>query len=154
MPLMTDSKTDPREVTIKIPRLPRDKGLAIAGGIGFLIAFIFASTVLGELNQLKEQQKTAEERIKKEVLMPGGTTEYKTEFKPDQKVEAEAEVKPSTTSTAAPARAPEPEPEPVAAPVRQPATAPVPALAPSGPGNFDSGYTPSYGGGRVGPGNM
>jgi septal ring-binding cell division protein DamX len=147
---MTD-KTGPREVTIKIPRLPRDKMLWLVGGAAFLITFSFAASILGELNKLKQQQQTAEERIKKEVLMPGGTTEYKTEFKPDQKTEQ------ASTPVAQPA-AQQPEP---AAPAPAPAPAPVPAApappaappAPSGPGNFDHGYSsPSYG--PSGPGNM
>lgn len=147
---MSDQKTGPREVTIKIPRLPRDKGLAIAGGIGFLIAFIFASTVLGELNQLKQQQKTAEERIKNEVLMPGGTNEYKTEFKPDQSTDTAKDSNTKSTPSPVVTQAPV-TPEPAQPPA--PAPAP-PAPAPAGPGNFDGGYAPSYGGGPTGPGNM
>ena len=151
---MSDPKTGPREVTIKIPRLPKDKSLAIAGGIGFLIAFIFASTVLGELNQLKQQQKTAEERIKNEVLMPGGTNEYKTEFKPDQSTDTVKDSKTTSTPSPAVTQAPvatSPSLEPVQPPTPAPA---APAPAPSGPGNFDGGYTPSYGGAPTGPGNM
>lgn len=145
---MTDTKTAPREVTVKIPRFPREKGLLIAGGIGFLIAFVFASTILKELNELKQQQKTAEERIKKEVLMPGGSTTYETQFKPDPST-----AKDSVTPAPAPAPAETPAPVAPAAVAPSPATAPAPAPAPSGPGNFDASRTPSYGG-PTGPGNM
>ena len=145
---MSEQKTGPREVTIKIPRLTKDKGLLLAGGTGFLIAFIFAASVLKELNDLKKQQQTAEDRVKKEVLMPGGTTEYKTEFKSDSKRDT---AKDSVT-----AAAPEPAPATPAAPV---AATPGPAAPeqqqtpPSGPGNF-SNYTPQYNSGPMGPGNM
>lgn len=147
---MTD-KTGPREVTIKIPRLPRDKTLWLVGGAAFLITFSFAVSILGELNKLKQQQETTEERIKKEVLMPGGTTEYKTEFKPDQKTDQ------ASTPVTQPTAQPQPEtaaptPAPASAPAI-PTPAPAPAAPPSGPGNFDHGYnSPSYG--PSGPGNM
>lgn len=159
---MTDPKTAPREVTIKVPRLPKEKGLLIAGGIGFIVAFIFASTILKELNQLKQQQKTAEERIKKEVLMPGGSTAYETEFKPDPSTAkdsatpvsaAAAPVTPAAPAALAVPAVPAVSTAP-AVPAAPAAPAPQPAPAPSGPGNFDSSRTPSYGGGSTGPGNM
>lgn len=138
-------KTGPREVTIKIPQLPRDKMLWLVGGAAFLITFSFAVSVLGELNKLKQQQQTTEERIKKEVLMPGGTTEYKTEFKPDQKTEQVSTPAPATQPAAS-------EPAPAIPAPAAPTPPPVPA--PSGPGNFDHGgySSPSYG--PSGPGNM
>lgn len=143
--------TEPRQITIKIPRLPKDRALWLAGGFGFLVAFIFASSVLKELNDLKKQQQTSEDRIKKEVLMPGGTNEYKAEFKADPNRDtAKDPVTEAATVT------PEPAPTPaVATPAPAPAPAPPPVPAPArGPGNFDSGYSPSYHSGPTGPGNM
>lgn len=146
---MSEQKTGPREVTIKIPRLTKDKGLLLAGGTGFLIAFIFAASVLKELNDLKKQQQTAEDRVKKEVLMPGGTTEYKTEFKSDSKRDT---AKDSVTTATAPAAIPAPvPPEPVATTTPDvPQRAQTPA---SGPGNFGD-HAPQYSSGPTGPGNM
>lgn len=151
---MSAKEIGPHEITIKIPRLPKDNAVIMAGAIGFLVAFIFGSFVLKELNELKQQQKTSEERIKKEVLMPGGTTDYKTEFKPD----------PSRDTAKDPVTEPA---DAKSAPVVQSVgstpvvtdSSPPAVLTPRppvrlGPGNFDSGYTPSYGGSRIGPGNM
>ena len=139
-----------REIRIKLPsmpKLPKDKSLLIVGGLSFLMAFIGVSSLLKEISKLKEQQTTMEERIKKEVLMPGGTTEYKAEFKLDPKrdtaKDAVTEVTaPESATTVAPAPvAPRPAPAPVA---------PAPAPVPSGPGNFaqDTPYS-----GATGPGN-
>lgn len=151
------NKTGPREVTIKIPRfsqLSKDKAPYIAGGIGFLIAFVFATSVLKQLNDLKKQQQTSEDRIKKEVLMPGGTNEYKAEFKPDatRDTAKDAVTEPATAPGVGPAPPAEPVPAPAPAPL---SPAPIPAPPPTGPGNFSSNYDgPSYHSTPTGPGNM
>lgn len=119
--------------------------VAIASGT---VSFLVVSHLLGQINDLKKQQDSAEERIKEEVLMPGGTNSYKTEFKPDPNVDTAkdpvVEVAPAPVAAPIPAAAPVPAPAPVAAP-------PAPAR---GPGNLDSGYSPSYSSGPSGPGNM
>lgn len=135
----------PREIRItlpRIPRMPKDKLpmlVAIASGT---ISCIFVLHLLDQIKDLKKQQNSAEQRIKDEVLMPGGTNSYKTEFKPDPNVDTAND---KVTVIA----------EPVSTPAPEPVTAPAPAPAPSrGPGNLDSGYSPSYSPGPSGPGNM
>lgn len=143
----------PREIKITLPRLPempKDKVpmlVAIASGT---ISFLVVSHLLGQINDLKKQQDSAEKRIKEEVLMPGGTNSYKTEFKPDPSADTAkdpvVEIAPTPAPAPTPAAiAPAPSPAPVAAP---------PAPPSRGPGNLDSGYSPSYSPGPSGPGNM
>lgn len=141
----------PREIKITLPRLPempKDKVpmlVAIASGT---VSFLVVSHLLGQINDLKKQQDSAEKRIKEEVLMPGGTNSYKTEFKPDPNVDTAKDP----VVEVAPAPAPAPAPAAVAP---APAPAPAPPAPPSrGPGNLDSGYSPSYSSGASGPGNM
>jgi hypothetical protein len=142
----------PREIKITLPRLPeipRDKvPMIIAIASGF-VSFLVVNHLLSQINDLKKQQDSAEERIKEEVLMPGGTNSYKTEFKPDPNVDTAKDPVVEVAPAPAPAVvAPEPAPVPVPAPVVAP---PAPAR---GPGNLDSDYSPSYGSGASGPGNM
>lgn len=140
---MTTPNSNHREIKIKIPQPPKDKVLWIVGGTGFLIAFLFGSSVLKELNDLKKQQTTTEDRIKQQVLMPGGTTEYKTEFKPDPSrdtaKDAVTEI-PEQTSQSTKA-------------IERPAVAPTQPSA-IGPGNLDTGTELPYSGAATGPGNM
>lgn len=144
----------PREIKITLPRLPeisRDKvPMMVAIASGF-VSFLVVNHLLSQINDLKKQQDSAEKRIKEEVLMPGGTNSYKTEFKPDPNVDTAKDpvVEVAPTTVPAPAVvAPEPAPVPAPAPVVAP---PAPAR---GPGNLDSDYSPSYGSGASGPGNM
>lgn len=147
-------QSKPREITIKIPRLPKDSVVIMAGIIGFLIAFIFGSFVLKELNELKQQQKTSEERIKKEVLMPGGTTEYKTEFKPDPSRDTAKDLVTEPVDSRPTSAVENVTPTPVIKDSRPQSVPAPPPPTRLGPGNFDGGYTPSYSGNRTGPGNM
>lgn len=139
-------ETDAREIRIKIPRLrmPSEKGPAIVAIAAGTFSCIVVTYLLGQINDLKKQQESAEERIKEEVLMPGGTTTYKTEFKPDPKVD--------TAKDPVVEVAPAPAPAPAAAPAPAPAPAP-PAPPQTGPGNYGSYSPPSYSG-PTGPGNM
>ena len=144
----------PREIRITLPRIPempKDKlpmAIAIISGT---VSCIFVSHLLGQINDLKKQQDSAEERIKEEVLMPGGTNSYKTEFKPDPSVDT---AKDKVTEPAAPAPAPAPAPEPAPAPAPAPAPPPAPPAPSRGPGNLNYDYAPSYSPPPRGPGNM
>lgn len=147
----------PKEIRItlpRIPRIPKDElptWVAIASGT---VSCIFVMHLLSQINDLKKQQNSAEQRIKDEVLMPGGTNSYKGEFKADPNVDtAKDKVTPVADPAPVAVPAPAPEPAPVAAPA--PVPAPAPPLPPvRGPGNLDSGYRPSYSPGPSGPGNM
>lgn len=144
----------PREIRItlpRIPQMPKDKlpmWIAIASGT---VSCIFVTHLLSQINDLKKQQNSAEQRIKDEVLMPGGTNSYKTEFKPDPNIDT---AKDKVTAVAEPAAAPAPEPAAVTAPAPVPIPASPPPPPARGPGNLDSGYSPSYSPGPSGPGNM
>lgn len=123
--------------------MPADKGPAIVAIAAGTFSCIVVTYLLGQINDLKEQQQSAEDRIKEEVLMPGGSTTYKTEFKPDPKVDT------AKDPVVEVAPAPTPAPAPAAAPAPAPAPAPPP---PTGPGNYD--YAPPVYSGHTGPGNM
>lgn len=159
---MPEPKDGPREVTIKIPRLrdlpwPQDK-LSLCVAIGcFILAYTFVSGMQREIRDLKKQQVTAEERIKKEVLMPGGSNTNPSEFKLDPKRDTAKDVvtdqagnplPPEEVHSSQPAATP---------PAPAPAPAPAPRYSPpqpvSGPGDYDAPPR-YYNSGPSGPGNM
>lgn len=147
------TQSTPREIRIRLPefKINLEKGPAFVATVSGTVACVVVMYLLGEISDLKKQQNNAEDRIKKEVLMPGGATTYKTEFKEDPKrdtakdsvVEAPSSVKENTA--AAPPAEPGPPPMP-------------PAPRATGPGNIDVPYGtgPAYQGsyGPSGPGNM